>query len=116
MLCDFLDGLEPELRHVLHRSATQFQDQSLQLDAFVLVGLDDGLGLIGIGLPGAVATGSLIGLAFAQTVRYLAPALQTVEAGIEQVPHEMTEQLVALARGRDRWSPRFIFRLQERVC
>ena len=57
---------------------------------FVLVGLDDGLGLIGIGLPGAVATGSLIGLVYAQTVRYLAPALQTVEAGIEQVPHEMT--------------------------
>ncbi len=55
-----------------------------------LVALDDGLELIGLGLPGAVATGSLIGLVYAYSVRFLAPGLNAVEAGLGQVPEEVT--------------------------
>ena len=55
-----------------------------------LVALDDGLGLIGLGLPGVVATGSLIGLVYAYSVRFLAPGLNAIEAGIGQVPEEVT--------------------------
>lgn len=55
-----------------------------------LVGLDNLLGAVSLGLPGAVATGSLIGLVYAQTVRFLAPGLTAIEAGIGQVPDEIT--------------------------
>lgn len=55
-----------------------------------LVGLDNVLGLVSLGLPGAVATGSLVGLVYAQTVRFLAPGLTAIEAGIGQVPDEVT--------------------------
>ena len=57
---------------------------------FLLVGIDNRLESIGLGLPGVVATGSLIGLVYAQAVRFLAPGLNAVEAGIEQVPEEVT--------------------------
>ncbi len=55
-----------------------------------LVGLDNILEIVDLGLPGAVATGSLIGLVYAQTVRFLAPGLTAIEAGVDQVPDEIT--------------------------
>ncbi len=55
-----------------------------------LVALDDLLEGIGLGLPGIVATGSLIGLVYAYTVRFLAPGLNASEAGLAQVPEEVT--------------------------
>lgn len=55
-----------------------------------LVALDDLLDGIGLGLPGVVATGSLIGLVYAYCVRFLAPGLNAVEAGLAQVPEEVT--------------------------
>lgn len=55
-----------------------------------VVGLDELLGVVSLGLPGAVATGSLIALVYAQTVRFLAPGLTAIEAGIGQVPDEVT--------------------------
>jgi len=54
------------------------------------VALDRGLGAIGLGLPGFVATGSLIVLVYAYTVRFLAPGLSAVESGVGQVSEEMT--------------------------
>ena len=55
-----------------------------------LVGIDNILENFQLGLPGAVATGSLIGLVYAQTVRFLAPGLTAIEAGIDQVSNEVT--------------------------
>lgn len=64
----------------------------------VLVALDDALGMVGAGLPGAVATGSFAGLAYAYTIRFLAPALGAAEAGVAQVPDEVTASARALGR------------------
>ncbi|MEM9562733.1 MAG: iron ABC transporter permease [Actinomycetota bacterium] len=55
-----------------------------------LVALDGVLEAVGLGLPGVVATGSLIGLVYAYSIRFLAPGLQAVEAGLAQVGDEMT--------------------------
>jgi iron(III) transport system permease protein len=55
-----------------------------------VVGVDSLLERIGLDLPGAVATGSLLVLAYAYAIRFLAPGLGAVEAGIGQVPDEMT--------------------------
>ncbi len=55
-----------------------------------LVALDRLLEAIGLGLPGVVATGSLIGLVYAYSIRFLAPGLQAVESGLAQVGDEMT--------------------------
>ena len=55
-----------------------------------LVAVDDLLEGIGLGLPGLVATGSFLGLAYAYTVRFLAPGMNAVEAGLQQVPEETT--------------------------
>jgi iron(III) transport system permease protein len=55
-----------------------------------LVALDDRLEQIGLGLPGAVATGSFLALVYAYVIRFLAPAIGSVEAGLLQVPEEMT--------------------------
>lgn len=55
-----------------------------------LVALDNLLDSIGIGLPGAVATGSLAGLIYAYSVRFLAPGLSSLEAGLAQVPEQVT--------------------------
>ncbi len=63
-----------------------------------LVALDAALGLLGWGLPGAVATGSFVGLVYAYTIRFLAPALGAVEAGIGQVPDEVTASARSLGR------------------
>lgn len=57
---------------------------------FTLVALDNGLEIFGLGLPGAVATGGLIGLVYAQAVRFLAPGVSAIEAGVDQVPEEVT--------------------------
>lgn len=56
----------------------------------VLVALDGLLESVGLGLPGLVATGSFLGLAYAYSVRFLAPAINSIEAGLEQVSEEMT--------------------------
>lgn len=55
-----------------------------------LVALDKLLDGIGLGLPGAVATGSLVGLVYAYAIRFLAPGLNAIEAGLDQVPEEVT--------------------------
>lgn len=55
-----------------------------------LVGLDRLLGVGGLGLPGAVATGSFLALAYAYAVRFLAPGLNAVEAGVGQIPEPIT--------------------------
>ncbi|HZB43181.1 MAG TPA: iron ABC transporter permease [Ilumatobacter sp.] len=55
-----------------------------------LVALDDRLESIGLDLPGAIATGSFLALAYAYAVRFLAPATASVEAGLGNVSDEMT--------------------------
>ncbi len=55
-----------------------------------LVALDDRLESIGLNLPGAIATGSFLALAYAYAIRFLAPATASVEAGLGQVSEEMT--------------------------
>lgn len=61
-----------------------------------LVALDDLLEGIGLGLPGVVATGSLIGLVYAYSIRFLAPGLTAIEAGLAQVPEEVTSSARSL--------------------
>ncbi|MEM7340256.1 MAG: iron ABC transporter permease [Actinomycetota bacterium] len=67
-----------------------------------LVALDNALESIGLGLPGAVATGSLIGLVYAYSVRFLAPGLNAIESGMAQVPEEVTASARSL--GARPWS------------
>ena len=55
-----------------------------------VVGADEVLEGIGLDLPGAVATGSLVVLVYAYLVRFLAPGLGAVESGLGQVSDEMT--------------------------
>ncbi|MGH9270251.1 MAG: ABC transporter permease [Ilumatobacteraceae bacterium] len=55
-----------------------------------IVALDDLLGGIGLGLPGVVATGSLIALVYAYSVRFMGPGLNTVESGLGQVSEDVT--------------------------
>jgi iron(III) transport system permease protein len=55
-----------------------------------VVALDDALDGVGLGLPGVVATGSFIALAYAYCIRFLGPGLATVESGLTHVPEEMT--------------------------
>ena len=55
-----------------------------------LVALDDGLEAIGLNLPGVIATGSVLGLVYAYSVRFIAPGLNAVEAGLDQVSEEVT--------------------------
>ena len=55
-----------------------------------VVGLGDLLERIGLELPGAVATGSLLVLVAAYVVRFLAPGLSAVESGMGQVSDEVT--------------------------
>ena len=56
----------------------------------VLVALDDGLEAVGLDVPGLVVTGSFVGLIYAYGVRFLAPAVNAVEAGLGQVPPDVT--------------------------
>lgn len=55
-----------------------------------VIALDGALETVGLDLPGAVTTGSIVVLVYAYVVRFLAPGLAAVEAGIGQVPEEMT--------------------------
>jgi iron(III) transport system permease protein len=55
-----------------------------------MVAADDALEAIGLDLPGVVATGSLLVLAYAYAIRFLAPGLGAIESGIGQVSEEMT--------------------------
>jgi iron(III) transport system permease protein len=55
-----------------------------------LVAVDDFLERGGLGLPGFAATGSFIALAYAYSIRFLAPACVAVESGLTQVPVEVT--------------------------
>ncbi|MEM9040096.1 MAG: iron ABC transporter permease [Actinomycetota bacterium] len=61
-----------------------------------LVQLDDVLEWFGLGLPGVVATGSIVGLVYAYSVRFLAPGLNTIEAGLDQVPEAVTSSARSL--------------------
>jgi iron(III) transport system permease protein len=61
-----------------------------------LVAVDDVLESGGIGLPGFVATGSFIALAYAYAIRFLAPGLTSVEAGMAQVHVDVTSSAQAL--------------------
>jgi iron(III) transport system permease protein len=63
-----------------------------------LVALDRWLEFIGIGLPGVVATGSFLALVYAYSIRFLAPGLQAVESGLDQVPEELTATARSLGR------------------
>ncbi len=47
-----------------------------------MVAADDALEAIGLDLPGVVATGSLLVLAYAYAIRFLAPGLGAIESGI----------------------------------
>jgi iron(III) transport system permease protein len=55
-----------------------------------VVAIDDVLDGIGLGLPGAVATGSFIALVYAYSVRFVGPAVTTVESGLGQVSDDVT--------------------------
>lgn len=61
-----------------------------------LVALDDALEAIGSNLPGAVTTGSFLAMAYAYAVRFLAPALASVEAGLANIPDEITSSARSL--------------------
>lgn len=63
-----------------------------------LVALDNALEAIGLDLPGVVATGSFVGLCYAYAVRFLAPGLNAIEAGLGQIPEEMTASARSLGR------------------
>jgi iron(III) transport system permease protein len=55
-----------------------------------VVALDDVLEQVGLGLPGVVATGSFLALAYAYAIRFIGPGLATAESGLGQVPEEIT--------------------------
>lgn len=66
------------------------------------VALDDVLEAVGLDLPSSVSTGSFIGLVYAYSVRFMAPALNAVESGLGQVPDELTASARSLgARPRE---------------
>lgn len=67
-----------------------------------LVALDEALGALGRGLPGTVATGSFLALVYAYGVRFLAPSLTSTEAGLDQVPDDLTASARSL--GARPWS------------
>jgi iron(III) transport system permease protein len=64
-----------------------------------VVALDDVLGWVGLELPGAVATGSILVLVYAYVIRFLAPGLGAIESGTGQVTDEMTASARTLGAG-----------------
>jgi iron(III) transport system permease protein len=56
-----------------------------------MVGFDQLLGGVGLDLPGAIATGSFAALVYAYSIRFLTPALNAVDAGLQQVGDEVTD-------------------------
>jgi iron(III) transport system permease protein len=67
-----------------------------------LVGLDQMLDPFGRGLPGTVATGSFLALVYAYCVRFVAPSITSAEAGLDQVPDDLTSSARTL--GSRPWS------------
>lgn len=65
-----------------------------------LVALDDLIDGAGLDLPGTVATGSFLALVYAYGVRFTAPALTSVESGLDRVPQDLTASARSLG-----WSP-----------
>lgn len=63
-----------------------------------LVGLDAALDPFGRELPGTIATGSFLALIYAYGVRFLAPAITSVESGLDQVPEDLTASARSLGR------------------
>lgn len=61
-----------------------------------LVAVDDAMEALGGGLPGFVATGSFLAMAYAYAIRFLAPGLTSVESGLSQVHPDMTASAQAL--------------------
>lgn len=55
-----------------------------------LVALDDLLAVVGLDLPGTVATGSFLALAYAYGVRFAGPAAGAVESGLARIPADIT--------------------------
>ncbi|HEX2576226.1 MAG TPA: ABC transporter permease subunit, partial [Aquihabitans sp.] len=55
-----------------------------------LVALDRAIEGFGLTLPGTVATGSFLALVYAYAVRFLAPAVTSLESGLEQVPRDLS--------------------------
>ena len=64
-----------------------------------VVAVDTGLEEIGLNLPGAVATGSMLVLLYAYAVRFLTPGLAAIEAGTEQISDDMTATSRSLGAG-----------------
>lgn len=64
-----------------------------------LVGLDRELGRFDLTLPGTVATGSFIALVYAYAVRFLAPAVNSLESGLDQVPRDLSASARSLGAG-----------------
>jgi iron(III) transport system permease protein len=67
-----------------------------------VVAIDTGLEGIGLNLPGAVATGSMLVLLYAYAVRFLTPGLAAIESGTEQVSDDMTATARSLGAGPSR--------------
>lgn len=76
-----------------------------------LVALDSALETISLGLPGAVATGSIVGLVYAYSIRFLAPGLSAIESGLTQVPEEVTASARSLGARPSRIVSRLHFPL-----
>ena len=82
-----------------------------------LVAVDDLLERGGLGLPGFAATGSFIALAYAYSIRFLAPgAASTVESGLTQVPDEVTASARSLGAPPRRCCAASTSRSRERAC
>ena len=102
LICTFVAVVVANARRFGGRRTTQIASRAIAVGYAVpgpvvgigvllaTVALDRGLEAIGLGLPGFVATGSLLVLVYAYTVRFLAPGLSAVESGVGQVPEEMT--------------------------
>ncbi len=81
-----------------------------------LAALDDLLEGGGLGLPGFAATGSFIALAYAYSIRFLAPGVVAVEAGLSQVPTEITASARSLGARPGRCSAGSTSRSPARAC
>ena len=76
--------------HTAKRSSATIAAVKLSGALLAVIAADDALEAIGLDLPGAIATGSVLVLVYAYAIRFLAPGLGAVESGIGQVSEEMT--------------------------
>ena len=102
LICTVVAVAVANARRFGGRRATQLESRAIAVGYAVpgpvvgmgviltMVAVDGGLEAVGLDLPGFVATGSLLVLVYAYTVRFLAPGLSAVESGIGQVPEELT--------------------------